>query len=131
MVCIYLEDDCIVGQRLWDYLQSSRMCRVCVSILVYLKNKNKTLWMQCSHCAMPSLLYSHKGLSLVTHTHAHTHTQTLTPATRPYNCPPRDPMATYHHHRGHKENFIYSALLLLLSIFLIWLFLSCVYFSCY
>lgn len=57
-----------------------------------------------------------------------THTQTVALATRPYNCPHRDHMMTYHHHRRHKENFIYCPLSLSpldpfdLTFLLMWLF---------
>lgn len=52
-------------------------CRVFHGVLVYFKD---TLRMQCSLCISPSLLYCHKGLSLVTYTcmstHIQIHTQT-------------------------------------------------------
>lgn len=71
-----------------------------------------------------SFFYTHKDLSFVTHTYVtaciHIHAQTLTLASRSYNCPHRDPMRTYHRHRRHTENFIYSFLAVLL--FLIQLF---------
>lgn len=74
-------------------------------------------FVSCSLCSIPTKAF----LLCHTHTPTHTHTQTLMLATRPYNCPHRDPMTTYHHHMRHKENFIYAALSLSLSMFLIWL----------
>lgn len=84
-------------------------------------------WKHCSLCVLPSLLYSHKGLSLP-HTCAHTniHKHWLLPL-GPIIVPIGTLMTTYHHHRRDKENFIYSALLLSLSIFLIWLFFMCLF----
>lgn len=74
-------------------------------------------FVSCSLCSIPTKAF----LLCHTHTPTHTHTQTLMLATRPYNCPHRDPMTTYHHHRRHKENFTYAALSLSLFMFLIWL----------
>lgn len=87
-VCNSMEEDSIPRWRLWDYLQSSRFCRIFQGVLVYFKRH--TVEALFPLCLALSAVFPQRPV-FTTHMRTHKHTQTLTLATRPNNCPHRDP----------------------------------------